>query len=297
MDARSALLDVYGDHLRTWPGLDRGATPVAALVELLAALDVREPAVRTAVSRMLHAGWLEAVRLPAGACYALSPRAARRLDEAAKRIYRTGGDAWDGQWHVLVVAGPAGRAERNRLHAQLAYLGYGPLGTGTWVAPRPAPELDGVLSDAGVQGQRFRARYEEDHARLARRVWDLPALAARYEAFLDDARERLAAADPRSDAAAFAARLRLLHAWRQFLKVDPGLPAALLPADWPGTTAAAWFDEQSARLLPAARAFVEQCLAGAVDPAPAPPSSEGLPCPRRSDPAPSSSTSSTASPP
>jgi phenylacetic acid degradation operon negative regulatory protein len=51
-----------------------------------------------------------------------------------------------------------------------------------------------------------------------------------------------------------------VHDWRKFLFVDPGLPAALLPPDWPGTKAAAWFDQEADRLLPAARRFVDGCL-------------------------------------
>ena len=85
MNARSALFDLYGDHLRA----RGGRAPVAALVRLLAPLGVAAPAVRTAVSRMVRQGWLEPVRLPEGPGYALTPRAVRRLDDAAARIYRT----------------------------------------------------------------------------------------------------------------------------------------------------------------------------------------------------------------
>ena len=330
MDARSALFDVYGDHLRTWPGLVRGATPVAALVRLLAPLGVRGPAVRTAVSRMRAQGWLEAVRLPAGPGYALTARAVRRLDEAATRIYRSSEvlreGRWDGSWHVLVVAGPPGRAERERLHAALGYLGYGCLGGGTWVAPRPAQELAAVLAEAGVRGQRFTAQSDDDPGDLVARAWDLDRLAEAYDRFLADARRDVEAVDTsggRGDENAFAARLRLLHTWRQFLRVDPGLPPALLPAGWPGTTAARWFDEQSDRLLPQAQRFVAACLsdrtAASSDgnatgktavgtrtpPRPALPLGAGpgrtqegpVPCPRPPVPEPSTSTSRTASPP
>ena len=46
MQARSALFDLYGDHLRS----QGGAAPVAALVRLLGPLGITAPAVRTAVS-------------------------------------------------------------------------------------------------------------------------------------------------------------------------------------------------------------------------------------------------------
>src|SRR5216683_7320984 len=100
VNARSALFDLYGDHLRS-----RGSqAPVASLVRLLAPLGITEAAARTAVSRMVRQGWLAPVRCAPGvAGYALTPRAASRLDEAAERIYRTGDPGWDGQWHVLVV--------------------------------------------------------------------------------------------------------------------------------------------------------------------------------------------------
>jgi phenylacetic acid degradation operon negative regulatory protein len=62
------------------------------------------------------------------------------------------------------------------------------------------------------------------------------------------------------DEVVFAARLRLVHEWRKFLFRDPGLPAELLPAPWAGHEAAEVFNKQSARLLPPASRFVEECL-------------------------------------
>src|SRR6476469_2295149 len=78
VNARSALFDVYGDHLRA----RGGHAPVAALVRMLAPLGVAAPAVRTAISRMARQGWLRPERLSNGPGYALTPKAVRRLDEA-----------------------------------------------------------------------------------------------------------------------------------------------------------------------------------------------------------------------
>ena len=152
MNARSALFDLYGDHLRS-----RGSrAPVASLVRLLAPLAITEPAVRTAVSRMARQGWL--APLPCGpglAGYALTPRAARRLDEAAERIYRRGEPTWDGQWHVLVVERIRDRARRDRVRAALGYLGYAPVGESTWISPRPSVELDPLLEAERLPAERF----------------------------------------------------------------------------------------------------------------------------------------------
>jgi DNA-binding transcriptional regulator PaaX len=92
MRARSALFDVYGDHLRS-----RGdQAPVSALIRLLEPVGIAEPAVRTAISRMVVQGWLEPTRVAAAAGYRASPRAIQRLSDAAARIYRGAPEAWDG---------------------------------------------------------------------------------------------------------------------------------------------------------------------------------------------------------
>ena len=84
MHARSALFDVYGDHLR-----GRGdQAPVAGLIRLLDPVGVAAPAVRTAISRMVSENWLEPVSLDGGRGYRATERAIRRLDEAGDRIYR-----------------------------------------------------------------------------------------------------------------------------------------------------------------------------------------------------------------
>jgi phenylacetic acid degradation operon negative regulatory protein len=209
---------------------------------------------------MVRQGWLTAVRLPSGPGYALTPRAVRRLDEAAERIYRTSHREWDGQWHLLVVAPPTGRSHRERLHAQLQFLGYGAIGGATWISPRPAPELDAMLAEAPARAERFTAVHDGDSQALIARAWDLDGLARAYARFLDEAALLLGDIETTTDVGSFSARSALVHSWRKFLFVDPGLPEALLPPDWPGTKAAAWFDQEADRLLPAARRFVDDCL-------------------------------------
>lgn len=263
MQARSALFDLYGDHLRT----RGGAAPVAALVRLLAPLDIAAPAVRTAVSRMVRQGWLAPVRLVAGPGYAITPRAARRLDEAAARIYRTRRDDWDGRWHLLVVAGPADRAAKARLAANLTFLGYGELDGHTWIAPRPVAEVRAAVDESGARADQFLAEHVGDGvgaADLIRRSWDLDALAKAYQRYVEDMQPLVGTTgDDAPDEQAFATRSELVHTWRRFLFSDPGLPASLLPTGWPGAEAARFFDHHAARLAPAANRFVDSCLPAA----------------------------------
>jgi phenylacetic acid degradation operon negative regulatory protein len=257
VDARSALFDLYGDHLRS-----RGAeAPVAALVRLLASLGIAAPAVRTAVSRMVRQGWLNPVRVPAGAGYALTPRAIRRLDEAAERIYRHGSATWDGGWHLVVVERVRERARRERVQASLRYLGYAQLDETTWLSPRASSELQALREAERIRVEPFAARYDGDPRGLLARAWDLDGLARAYLAWLAEARELVEPVGPGApDEVVFAARSRLVHEWRKFLFRDPGLPAELLPERWPGTQATEFFHVESARLLPAASRFVDCCL-------------------------------------
>ena len=258
MNARSALFDLYGDHLR----VRGGRAQVAALVRLLAPVGVAAPAVRTAVSRMVRQGWLEPVRLSGGPGYALTPRAVRRLDDSAARIYRTSQDGWDGTWHLAVTALPGQRSRRDRLRAGLTFLGFAQLDDATWIGPRWSEDVDSLLEVEGVRAERFAARHDGDSIGLVRSAWDVEGLGRAYGRWLADARRLVdEAGDHPDDEQAFAARSRLVHEWRKFLFLDPGLPRPLLPADWPGDEAAGFFDAESERLGPAAARFVEHCLA------------------------------------
>jgi len=275
--ARSALFDLYGDHL-----LSRGGqAPVAALVRLLAPLRISGPAVRTAVSRMARQGWLAPVRLPAGPGYQLTPRGERRMRQAADRVYHHAPPAWDRRWHVVIVQRVPERARRDRLRSALGFLGYACLDGTTWISPRPSAELGSLLASERIGAEQFVAAYDGDAAQLVARAWDIDGLGGAYTRWLAMAREltgqatRWAGSDATGstgrvdpdpgwpDERVFAIRSELVHEWRKFLFVDPGLPAELLPPQWPGAVAAEFFDDSAARLLPAAARFVDHCLGGA----------------------------------
>jgi phenylacetic acid degradation operon negative regulatory protein len=265
MQARSALFDLYGDYLRP----RGGRAPVAALVKLLAPLGIAPPAVRTAVSRMVRQGWLHPLRLASGPGYLLTPKAARRLDEASARIYRTGRVGWDGRFDLVLLRTPVTRRDARRL----SFLGYGMLAEHAWVAPRPADEVDAVLNDLAVPYERFTASHaagSQGAAEVVSRAWNLGEIGRAYEEFVVGFRPVVTAVNTRStDEEAYAARFQLVHAWRSFLFRDPQLPVSLLPAHWPGVSAASFFDRHAARLRPAADRYVERCLSS-VNRAPRP---------------------------
>jgi phenylacetic acid degradation operon negative regulatory protein len=256
MQARSALFDVYGDHLRS-----RGSqAPVAAVVRMLDPVGIAAPAVRTAISRMVMQGWLEPVQLSGGRGYRTTERANRRLDETADRIYRRHVPRWDGHWHLVFVEPPSARAARVRLRADLTFVGYAELGDNVWVSPFPRGELGAVLERSGASARTARADQFDPEPTGA---WDLEALRSAYDGWLKSA-ERLVGdhldAHDDADEAAFAARFHLVHEWRKFLFADPGLPDELLPTDWPGREAADVFAVEASRLKPGTDRFVARCL-------------------------------------
>lgn len=256
MQARSALFDVYGDHLRA-----RGSeAPVAGLVRMLDPVGIAGPAVRTAISRMVMQGWLAPVQIGGGRGYRTTERANRRLDETGNRVYRREVHDWDGRWHLAFVTPPASRAARARLRAGLTFIGYAELADHVWVSPYERAELASVLEREAASAGTARAdRF--DPPPIA--AWDLEALRTAYDGWIRAAgdlvaQHLLAHDDP--DEAAFAARFHLVHEWRKFLFTDPDLPEPLLPPDWPGHAAAELFTAEAARLKPGADRFVARCL-------------------------------------
>lgn len=254
MHARSALFDVYGDHLRS-----RGSqAPVAGLVRLLRPVGIQAPAVRTAISRMVAEGALEPVKLPAGRGYRATRRTIRWLDDVATRVYRKVERSWDGHWYLALVEPPPERGDRARLRADLSFIGYAELNPHTWVSPFPRTELPEVLQRVRTTARLARADRIEPTPIEA---WDLPALATAYRRFVAEADDLLEqVTGSHSDEAAFAARFRLVHEWRKFLFTDPGLPDELLPASWPGRAAEELFSHEAGRLKQASDRFVADCL-------------------------------------
>ncbi len=132
MRARSALFDVYGDHLAGEP-----------------------------------------VTLDGGRGYRATARGVRRLDDAAARIYRRAERPWDGRWRMLLVTESLPRQTRDRLPAELGWLGHAVLGERLWVSPHPSAGLAEVLARLGVRAVTWTAD-ELDPTGPLLAAWDLP---------------------------------------------------------------------------------------------------------------------------
>ena len=272
MRARSLLFTVYGDTIRP----HGGEIGMGSLIHLMAPLGFTSRAVRAAMARMTRQGWLRTRRVGRRAFYSLTPQGAWRVEQGVRRVYQLAPEPWDGRWRLLTYTISEGRRPlRDRLRRELTWLGLGALSRGTWLTPRNlAAELAELSRAHGLDGNVaiFEAALlgpEQDRA-LVGRCWNLDAIAARYRAFTATTRRRVASLRLRlrggaiSDSVCFAEKIRLVHEYRKFLFVDPGLPDALLPPAWPGREAARSFRD-AYRLLeaPAGRFF-----AASFDPPP-----------------------------
>lgn len=257
---RSLIVTFYGAYGRFAPG----PVPVAELIRLLAAVGVDAPSVRSSVSRLKRRGLLEPARTAAGSAgYGLSPDARQLLDDGDRRVYATAPPE-DGGWVLAVFSVPESeRQKRHVLRSRLAGLGFGTAAPGVWIAPaRLYEETRHTLERLRLDGyvELFRGEHlgYAATADAVARWWDLTSIAKEHEAFLGRHEPVLRAWEERTQTPpedAYRDYLLALDSWRHLPYTDPGLPAALLPDDWPGARSATVFRALHERLRDAGAEF------------------------------------------
>jgi phenylacetic acid degradation operon negative regulatory protein len=268
------IVTIYGLYAREVGGW----LSVASLIRLMAAAGADEPAVRSSISRLKQRGILEPVRAGGAAGYALSGAGIEILAEGDRRIFERPRALLADGWLLAVFSVPEQeRRRRHALRSRLAWLGFGTVSAGVWIAPgHLAAQTSDVLRRHGLSGyvNLFRADYLAfgEVRELIGQWWDLERLAREYQAFLAEAAPVLARWEPdgtgpgagdqvQRDQRAFADYVQMLTAWRRLPFLDPGLPAELLPGHWPGLAAAEAFAALRARLAGPARAHVLAVIA------------------------------------
>jgi phenylacetic acid degradation operon negative regulatory protein len=247
------IVTLYGLYAREaggWLG-------VASLVRLMRELGVEEPAVRSSISRLKRRGILEPERVDGVAGYALSVDARAILDEGDRRIFGRARGQLDEGWLLAVFSVPESHRERRHaLRSRLAWLGFGTVSAGVWIAPAHlGAETREVLERYGLAPyvDLFRAEYLAfgEPADEVATWWDLALLSGLYADFAGTHAPVLATWRRRrspDDPAAFADYVRALTAWRRLPYLDPGLSPEVLPRGWPGARAADIFFELRTRL-------------------------------------------------
>jgi len=264
----SFIFTLYGDMVGRLTA--DGSLWIGALIPLMASFGVSAAAVRQAVSRMSRQGWLVARREKNRAFYSVTPRGRRRIEELSPRIYGPVIE-WDGRWRLLSYAiGEKHRKRRERLRKELAALGWALLSPSTWISPsdtleaaREAATATRTLDAVNLFSSEYRGPLSDRE--LLERCWDIEAIASAYRAFIARYEPHLARERERhdlGDEAALVERLWLVHDYRKFAYIDPGLPSELLPAHWPGTAAAALFREYYALLDAKSQRYFHLCTQG-----------------------------------
>jgi phenylacetic acid degradation operon negative regulatory protein len=236
--ATALLRTVVGSTLRPIGGW----MSTAGAVELMGALGFPAPTARSSLARLCSRGVL--VREPRGgaAGYALDPEAVAMLERGDARIFGergTTGRARTADWCLVSFSFPEHqRSQRHQLRRRLAALGCGTVADGLWIGPdHLRPELMEVAAEFGAD-LFAGARAASELATGVARWYDLAAIRELHASFL----ARFADVQtPAGDADAFALWIRVLDEWRVIPYRDPGLPAAALPADWPGAASAELF--------------------------------------------------------
>ena len=247
--ARGLLLTVLGEFVLP----TGGSAWTSAFIDVFGRLGVEEKAIRQALARTAADGWIRPERHGRRTQWWLTPDGDRLLTEGTERIYAFASSQrdWDGSWLLLVARVPeTDRPARHVLRTRLSWAGLGSPAPGVWITTHTErqAEVARVLRQAGISdGQIFAAEHQGggELATLVAQAWDLPAIEQRYEQFLAEFASA-AADDP------LTRLIELVHAWRRFPSLDPGLPARLLPARWSGARAAKLFAARHARWSPEA---------------------------------------------
>jgi phenylacetic acid degradation operon negative regulatory protein len=242
--SKSLIITIFGDSLLP-------LAPHIWLSELNALLEpfgVNAQLARTSCFRLAEEGWLQSDRLGRRSRYALTPSGGERVEHAYDRIYAPPARNWNGDWTIVILNNSsASRAARTELRRELEWECFGLLASGIFVHPRAdRASLKEILArlrrtrDVTVlQARDITGFSASPSTMLANDCWNLDRVAAHYRGFLKRFQPVLplldaAGNDASDNQCAFLVQTLLIHSFRRVVLHDPRLPAALLPADWPG---------------------------------------------------------------
>jgi phenylacetic acid degradation operon negative regulatory protein len=256
---RSIVFDLFGDYVRYRGGSIR----LRDLTELMSCFEVGESTVRVVIARLRKEGWFDAERDGRQTRYALNVKSLRLLDEGRDRIFNRVRAEWDRRWYMVIYSVPeTDRGVREQIRKELAWLGFGPLASSTYVSPHdrldqivakfadsPAVRLDTLTcQSSGLAVDR----------EMAARCWDLDALNDDYRALLQAYRDRMPHYRSLSPREALVERMRLTYDYRKFPFRDPDLPVELLPTGWAGRDAHDMFIEAHELLRGPAESYIDE---------------------------------------
>jgi phenylacetic acid degradation operon negative regulatory protein len=265
--ATSLLRTIIGCYLRSLAGW----VAAPGLMELMATVGVSQTRARTAIVRVRGKGLLVPEVRDGCSGYALEPTALPALARGDRRIYSPRQMDITDRWCLISYSIPESQRQlRHQLRRRLSSIGCGTVTAALWICPEYLiSEVEEIISDLGVDASAsiFLADETRIDGGLERAIgqwWDLPAIAARHQAFLSAYGS--AVANDLTLRQAFAAWIGCLDAWRVIPYVDPGLPATWLPPEWPGNRSIALFADLRERLEDRSSRYVQRVTRSSGDP-------------------------------
>ncbi|KOR77679.1 phenylacetic acid degradation operon negative regulatory protein PaaX [Peribacillus simplex] len=259
------IFTIYGDYIRNYGS----KIWIGSLIRLLKEFGHNEQGVRVAVSRMVKQGWIQSEKQGNKSYYFLTDRGVQRMDEAANRIYKMKPNEWDGKWRILMYTIPEDKRQlRDDLRKELLWSGFGSFSSGCWISPNDLEkQINRLIEkyDIDEYVDFFISEYKgpKENQSLVEKSWQLEEIENKYEEFIEKyskqfiVHQSIISRGEMSDADCFVERTNLVHEYRKFLFIDPGLPKELLPSKWNGNHAALLFSQYYQVLAEPASRFFE----------------------------------------
>ncbi|MDM0112905.1 phenylacetic acid degradation operon negative regulatory protein PaaX [Variovorax sp. J22R133] len=239
--ANSVLITVYGDAIAP----RRQAVWLGSLIRLVEPFGISSRLVRTSAFRLTADEWFTATRVGRRSYYGLSDAGLLRVQHADRRIYEFNLPSWDGRWTLVLLEHGMRSSMRQNLKRELLWESFGQLMPGIFAHPHADHRsLKEILRAAGAQDHVavLSAQSLDDYARkplqaIMRDTFKLDTVGQAWQQFIVRFAPAVRLLDALTQAESFFLRTLLIHEYRRVLLRDPNLPAALLPADWPGVQA------------------------------------------------------------
>lgn len=264
-NTRSMIFTIYGDYIRHYGD----GIWIGSLIKLLQAFGHNDQSVRAAISRMNKQGWVQSNRIGNKSYYSLTSLGKDRMEEASKRIYKEEPKPWSGNWWILIYSIPEEKRHlRDKLREELIWSGFGPLSNSCWITPNDLEkETKLLIKKYGIKD--YITIFKAEHLGmnsdldLIEKCWDLEDINNRYESFIQQYSQKYIIdknkieTNKMSDDECFVEKTLLVHEYRKFLFVDPGLPDELLPEKWLGDSATKLFQDYNNILSEPSKRFFE----------------------------------------
>ena len=214
--------------------------------------------VRSCLRRLVAEGLFDRRGTGRTATFLATPRGLASLGVTIERTrlaygQDAAGRGWDGQWRLVAVAVPESRrSARDALRERLRALGGAPIQGGLYLSPHDwHKDVVAVADKLGITDgltlattSELTVGGERDARELARTLWPIDEMAARYRAFcehygpvLDFLVEMRTRHEHLRDTEFLPGALGMAVEFQECFNADPLLPPELLPRPWPGRTA------------------------------------------------------------